>query len=58
MAKSIWPGDDQTETLLVAARDGDSGAINRLLEKHRGPVRRLVEMRLDRKVQQLSLIHI
>lgn len=52
MAKSIWPGDDQTETLLVAARDGDSGAINRLLEKHRGPVRRLVEMRLDRKVQQ------
>ena len=52
MAKSIWPGDDQTETLLRAARAGDADAINRLLEKHRGPVRRLVEMRLDRKVQR------
>lgn len=52
MAKSIWPNNDQTETLLVAARAGDSDAVNRLLEKHRGPVRRLVEMRLDRKVQQ------
>jgi RNA polymerase sigma-70 factor (ECF subfamily) len=52
MAKSIWPCDDQTETLLRAARGGDSDAINRLLEKHRGPVRRLVEMRLDRKVQR------
>ncbi len=52
MAKSIWPCDDQTETLLSAARGGDADAINRLLEKHRGPVRRLVEMRLDRKVQR------
>lgn len=52
MAKSIWPQDDQTETLLVAARDGDSDAVNRLLEKHRAPIRRLVELRLDRKVQQ------
>lgn len=52
MTKSIWAGDDQTETLLGAARKGDSDAINRLLEKHRAPVRRLVELRLDRKVQQ------
>jgi len=49
---SIWPNDDQTESLLSAARSGDSGAVNRLLEKHRGPVRRLVEMRLDRKVRR------
>lgn len=52
MGKSIWPNDDQTETLLSAARAGDADAVNRLLAKHRGPVRRLVEMRLDRKVQQ------
>ena len=52
MAKSIWPADDQTETLLAAAREGDGDAVNRLLEKHRGPIRRLVEMRLDRKVQR------
>jgi RNA polymerase sigma-70 factor (ECF subfamily) len=52
MAKSIWPTDDQTDTLLKAARDGDVDAVNRLLAKHRAPVRRLVELRLDRKVQQ------
>ena len=52
MAKSIWPNDDQTDTLLAAARGGDDEAVNRLLEKHRAPVRRLVELRLDRKVQQ------
>ena len=52
MAKSIWPCDDQTETLLDAARRGDGDAVNQLLEKHRGSVRRLVELRLDRKVQR------
>lgn len=52
MGKSIWPVDDQTETLLEAARGGSTDAVNRLLEKHRGPVKRLIEMRLDRKVQR------
>jgi RNA polymerase sigma-70 factor (ECF subfamily) len=52
MTKSIWASDDQTETLLGAARKGDSEAVNRLLEKHRAPIRRLVELRLDRKVQR------
>ena len=52
MTKSIWPSDDQTDTLLDGARAGDSDAVNKLLEKHRRSVRRLVEMRLDRKVQQ------
>ena len=52
MAKSIWPSDDQTQVLIDAARAGDTDAINRLLEKHRQGVHRLVQMRLDRKVQQ------
>ena len=52
MGKSIWPNDDQTEELLVAAKSGDGDAINRLLEKHRAPIRRLVQLRLDRKVQR------
>jgi RNA polymerase sigma-70 factor (ECF subfamily) len=52
MAKSIWPGSDQTEELLASAKTGDKDAINRLLEKHRVAVRRLVELRLDRKVQR------
>ncbi|MGB7326554.1 MAG: sigma-70 family RNA polymerase sigma factor [Rubripirellula sp.] len=52
MAKSIWPSDDRTETLLVSAKNGDVDAVNTLLERHRAPIRRLVEMRLDRKVQR------
>ncbi len=52
MAKSIWPSDDRTETLLASAKAGDADAVNKLLERHRGPIRRLVEMRLDRKVQR------
>jgi RNA polymerase sigma-70 factor (ECF subfamily) len=52
MTDSIWPNDDQTTTLLKAARAGDADAVNRLLDKHRSPVRRLIEMRLDRKVRR------
>jgi len=52
MAKSIWPSDDKTDVLLGAAKKGDSLAVNQLLERHRGPIRRLVELRLDRKVQR------
>ena len=52
MAKSIWPQDDRTERLLDAAREGDHSAVNELLQRHRKPIRRLVEMRLDRKVQR------
>ena len=52
MAKSIWPVDEQTETLLTAVKAGDEDAVNRLLERHRAPIRRLVELRLDRKVRQ------
>jgi RNA polymerase sigma-70 factor (ECF subfamily) len=52
MTKSISTRDEQTELLLGAARDGDPDAVNRLLEKHRKPIRRMVELRLDRKVQQ------
>jgi len=52
MAKSIWPNDDNTQVLLDAAREGDDDAVNQLLERHRGPLRRMVALRLDRKVQR------
>lgn len=52
MTKSIWPRGDKTDVLLTAARQGDPDAINKLLDRHRGGIRRLVEMRLDRKVQR------
>ncbi|WP_164100596.1 sigma-70 family RNA polymerase sigma factor [Candidatus Laterigemmans baculatus] len=52
MAKKLWPEGEQTEELLSAARKGDDAAVNELLEKHRNSVRRLVQVRLDRKVQR------
>ncbi|WP_153558763.1 sigma-70 family RNA polymerase sigma factor [Roseimaritima sediminicola] len=52
MAKSIWPQSDQTRDLLAAAKRGDDEAINQLLDRHRDPVRRLVQLRLDRRLQQ------
>ncbi len=52
MAKSIWPNDEKTEVLLKRAREGSHEAVNQLLERHRVPIRRMVEMRLDRKVQR------
>ncbi|WP_047817564.1 sigma-70 family RNA polymerase sigma factor [Rhodopirellula islandica] len=52
MTQSLWPSGDNTEVLLQAARQGDPEAVNQLLDRHRGPIRRLVEVRLDRKVQR------
>ena len=54
MENSIWPEREPTAELLVAARDGDNDAVNALLARHRDPVRRLVQARLDRRVQQRS----
>ncbi|MCM2371017.1 sigma-70 family RNA polymerase sigma factor [Aporhodopirellula aestuarii] len=52
MRKSIWPRGDNTDVLIQAAQKGDPDAVNQLLDRHREGIRRLVEMRLDRKVQQ------
>jgi RNA polymerase sigma-70 factor (ECF subfamily) len=52
MSKSIWPRGDDTDVLIQSARQGDTDAVNRLLDRHRAAIRRLVEMRLDRKVQR------
>ncbi|MFG0265388.1 MAG: sigma-70 family RNA polymerase sigma factor [Rhodopirellula sp. JB055] len=52
MTQSLWPSGDNTDVLLQAARQGDPEAVNQLLDRHRGPIRRLVEVRLDRKVQR------
>ncbi|MCC9641707.1 sigma-70 family RNA polymerase sigma factor [Rhodopirellula sp. JC740] len=52
MTKSLWPTGENTDVLIEAARKGDADAVNQLLDRHRGPIRRLVEVRLDRKVQR------
>jgi len=52
MNQSIWPRGENTDVLLQAAREGDPDAVNKLLDRHRKGIRRLVELRLDRKVQR------
>jgi RNA polymerase sigma-70 factor, ECF subfamily len=43
----MWPNRDQTDEMLSQARDGESGAIDRLLGEFREPLRRVVQLRLD-----------
>ncbi len=44
----MWPDNSQTQDILASARQGDADAINRLLERHRASLRKLVQLRLDR----------
>src|ERR1700691_2933355 len=46
----MWPEPDQTLELLKNVRGGDGEAVNRLLERHRDSLRRMVQVRLDRAV--------
>lgn len=48
----MWPEQQQTEELLLLAKDGDQVAINQLMERHRDALRHLVRMRLDQKLQR------
>lgn len=48
----MWPETDKTTELLAGAKEGDAEAVNRLLERHRDSVRRLVRMRLDQRIQR------
>lgn len=48
----MWPEQQQTEELLVLAKDGDQVAVNQLMERHRDALRHLVRMRLDQKIQR------
>lgn len=48
----MWPPSDKTEELLQGAQAGDDDAVNRLMERHREGVRRLVQMRLDQRIQR------
>ena len=43
----MWPNSPQTQELLDRAKQGEAGAVERLLEVHREPLRRMVGLRLD-----------
>jgi RNA polymerase sigma-70 factor (ECF subfamily) len=46
----MWPDSSETRELLWAARAGDAAARNRLLERHREALRRMIAMRMDQKL--------
>jgi RNA polymerase sigma-70 factor (ECF subfamily) len=48
----LWPAGNETQELLDQARGGDGTAANRLLDRHRDALRRMVALRLDRRIQQ------
>lgn len=48
----MWPDATQTGELLAGAKAGDADAVNRLLERHRDSLRRVVQLRLDQKLQR------
>jgi len=43
----MWPKSEQTQELLESARAGDADAVNRLLDRHRAALRRMVDLRMD-----------
>ena len=46
----MWPEPHNTQDLLQQATAGDAQAVNELLERHRQGLRRMVEMRMDRRL--------
>ena len=47
----MWPESEKTEELLGDAREGNAEAVNKLIDRHRDAILRLVRMRLDRRIQ-------
>ena len=52
MTKSIWPDGEATAELLVHVKDGESKAVEVLLDRHRDSLRRMIALRLDQRIMQ------
>jgi RNA polymerase sigma-70 factor (ECF subfamily) len=48
----MWPDSSQTQELLERAKAGDAPAVNALLDRHREALRRMIDLRMDRAIQQ------
>jgi RNA polymerase sigma-70 factor (ECF subfamily) len=48
----MWPDSSETQQLLAAARAGDAAARNRLLDRHREALRRMVALRMDQLLKR------
>jgi RNA polymerase sigma-70 factor (ECF subfamily) len=43
----MWPNREETDRLLDDARNGEAGAVDKLLAEFRDPLRRVIDLRLD-----------
>lgn len=50
MSGGIWPNTEETQQLLADAEQGNADAVNRLLDRHRDSLRKLIQLRLDRAI--------
>src|SRR4051812_26599482 len=48
----MWPDVEKTQDLLAEAKGGDVEAVNRLMDRHRDSLRRMVQLRLDQRIQR------
>jgi RNA polymerase sigma-70 factor (ECF subfamily) len=48
----MWPQSSETDQLLDQARQGRADAVEQLLARHREPVRRMIDLRLDPAIVQ------
>src|SRR5437762_5858503 len=48
----MWPSANDTQELLTQAKAGDADAVDRLLARHREPIRRMIDLRLDPAIVQ------
>ncbi|MEI7684072.1 MAG: sigma-70 family RNA polymerase sigma factor [Planctomycetota bacterium] len=48
----MWPTPPETQQLLDQARQGQAEAVEQLLARHREPVRRMIDLRLDPAIVQ------
>jgi RNA polymerase sigma-70 factor, ECF subfamily len=48
----MWPDVEKTQDLLADAKGGDAAAVNRLMDRHRDALRRMVQLRLDQRIQR------
>jgi RNA polymerase sigma-70 factor (ECF subfamily) len=46
----MWPTQDETIQLLNGAQQGDRGAVDRLLDRHRDSLHRMIQCRLNQGV--------
>jgi RNA polymerase sigma-70 factor (ECF subfamily) len=49
---SIWPRSDDTQKLLDGVREGDAEARDRLFDRHRAAIRRMIDLRMDRVLER------